>query len=88
VRCGESLHALLDAHQTEALLGIEWTLRQPWNCGFGAESERAADEVRSLLERVEELQQASSCLIEQQTLQKRWRAQDIGDLELPTGPLP
>ena len=55
VRVGDSLLAVLETHHNERLRHMEWTMRQPWNEGFGAEDERAVIEVASLLERVEKL---------------------------------
>jgi hypothetical protein len=61
-RRGESLLDVLRTHHDDVLQHMEGLLDQPWNRGFGAEDEKAVAEVRSLLERIEELQrQAASC---------------------------
>jgi hypothetical protein len=56
VRCGESLLAILHAHHVEYLRGQEWILRQPWNRGFGAVDTQSVDQMRSLVERIENRQ--------------------------------
>lgn len=55
-RHGGSLLEVLHLHHADVLQHVEWLLDQPWNRGFGAEDEKAADEVRSLLDRIEELE--------------------------------
>lgn len=58
-RRGESLLDVLHAHHAEVLQHMEGLLDQPTNRGFGAEDEKGVAEVRSLLERIEELQRGS-----------------------------
>ena len=55
VHRGDSLLAVLHAHHAETLTHLEFLLDQPSNWGFGALDEQAVAEVRSLVERVEEL---------------------------------
>jgi hypothetical protein len=55
-RCGDSLLPILHTHHVEYLRYVEWVLDQPENWGFGALEARAADEVRSLIARIEALQ--------------------------------
>ncbi|WP_163506484.1 hypothetical protein [Fodinicola acaciae] len=59
-RHGESLLDVVRAHHANVLQHMEWLVDQPWNRGFGAEDEKAIDEVRSLLERIEELQRQAA----------------------------
>jgi hypothetical protein len=60
VYCGESLLAVLHAHHSDYLHRMEWIMEQPWNFGFGALDERAVDEARSLVGRVEALQRQAA----------------------------
>jgi hypothetical protein len=56
VRRDDSLLAVLHAHHTEHLRWMEWYVEQPWVWGIEALPDRAVDEVRSLVARIEALQ--------------------------------
>jgi hypothetical protein len=57
---GESVLDVLRTHHADVLQHMEWLLDQPWNRGFGPEDQKAVNEVRSLLERIEELQRQAT----------------------------
>jgi hypothetical protein len=60
VHCGDSLLAVLHAHHVDYLQQMEWILDQPWNFGFGALDQRAVDQSRLLVGKVEALQREVS----------------------------
>ena len=56
----DSLLAVLHAHHVDYLQQMEWILDQPWNFGFGALDQRAVDQSRLLVGKVEALQREVS----------------------------
>ncbi|GII62807.1 hypothetical protein Skr01_28920 [Sphaerisporangium krabiense] len=55
VRLGDSMLEVLHAHHVDHVHHLEWVLEQPWNRGFGALDRKSVEDVRSLVEQIEDL---------------------------------